>query len=82
MVKTELLLGFLVSFLLLIGIDDRKFLLSCEQYVPVRIALHILRCIPLREVVHGEDGIIGFFFVFFFNLASMMCFEVVTVTCG
>ena len=80
MVKTELSLGFLVSFLLLIGIDDRKFLLSCEQYVPVRITLHVLRCIPLREVVHGEDGIIGFFF-FFSNLASMICFEVVTVTC-
>ena len=34
MVKTELSLGLLVSFFfffLLIGIDDRKFLPSCDQ---------------------------------------------------
>ena len=31
MVKTELSLGFLVSLFLLVGIDDRKCLPSCDQ---------------------------------------------------
>jgi len=55
MVKTELSLGFLVPFLVLIGIVDRKFLPSGDN-------LHVMRCIPFSEVSHGEDGIIGFVF--------------------
>ena len=60
--EDRIIARFSCFFALFIGIDDRKSLPSRDQYVPVRITLHVLRCIPLREASHGEDGIIGFFF--------------------
>ena len=61
MVKTEFSLGFFVNWHQLSQIST----MMCP--ISSRITLHVLRCIPLLDVSHGEDRIIARFFCFVFS---------------
>ena len=66
---------FSVSFFLLIGIVDRKFLPSGHQKVPLSLYMFWDVNLYLRIWWRRNHS-------FFFQLASVICFEVLTVTWG
>ena len=62
MVKKEFSLGFFVNWHQLSQISTMMWPISS------RITLRVLRCIPLLEVLHGEDRTVTRFFFFLFFL--------------